>query len=110
MFPPVQVYMVFGLFTFLGAFLSYIWPALWIASCFTTRVGIHVGVNSVSGGDLVHSQVMYFTLAHSSGWRIRLPRRSDRTTASSFLDYSQSGILSIAEQPSFSAVVLRVSY
>ena len=25
MFPPVQVYMVFGLFTFLGAFLSYIW-------------------------------------------------------------------------------------
>ena len=50
--------MVFGLFTFLGAFLSYIWPALWIASCVTTRVGIHVGVNSVSGGDLVHSQVI----------------------------------------------------
>ena len=50
--------MVFGLFTFLGAFLSYIWPALWIASCVTTRMGIHVGVNSVSGGDLVHSQVI----------------------------------------------------
>ena len=58
MVQPGQVYMVFGLFTFLGAFLSYIWPALWIASCVTTRVGIHVGVNSVSGGDLVHSQVI----------------------------------------------------
>ena len=58
MVQPGQVYMVFGLFTFLGAFLSYIWPALWIASCVTTLVGIHVGVNSVSGGDLVHSQVI----------------------------------------------------
>ena len=45
MVQPGQVYMVFGLFTFLGAFLSYIWPALWIASCVTT-------------GDLVHSQVI----------------------------------------------------
>ena len=54
MVQPGQVYLVFSLFTFQGAFLSYIWPALWIASCVTTRVGIHVGVNSFSGGDLVH--------------------------------------------------------